>query len=101
MLTQVGGILRNVGRIIRSCHENWDGSGYADGLVGNEIPLAAGIVRCSDAYSAITSDRPYRRARPVGEALTELQHCAGTHFDPAVVEGLACVIASQATTAAI
>jgi putative nucleotidyltransferase with HDIG domain len=101
MLTQIGGILGNVGRLIRSCHENWDGSGYPDGLAGNEIPLAARIVRCCDAYSAITSDRPYRRARPVGEALTELQRCAGTDFDPAVVEALADVIASQATTSAI
>src|SRR5207302_70675 len=57
MLTQVGGILGNVGRVVRSCHENWDGSGYPDGLTAESIPLAARIVRCCDAFSAITTDR--------------------------------------------
>ena len=92
MLTQVGGILGNVGHVVRSCHEDWDGNGYPDGLAGEEIALAARIVRCCDAFSAMTTDRPYRRARPVVEALAELRRCAGTNFDPAVVEALAAVI---------
>jgi HD-GYP domain-containing protein (c-di-GMP phosphodiesterase class II) len=89
LLSQVGGLLGNVGRIVRSCHEDWDGTGYPDGLAGEEIPLAARIVRCCDAYSAITTDRPYRKARPVEEAVAELRRCAGTDFDPDVVEALA------------
>jgi HD-GYP domain-containing protein (c-di-GMP phosphodiesterase class II) len=92
MLTQVGGILGNVGHVVRSCHEDWDGTGYPDGLAGTEIPLAARIVRCADAYSAITTDRPYRRGRSAEEALAELHRCAGTDFDPEVVEALAAVL---------
>jgi HD-GYP domain-containing protein (c-di-GMP phosphodiesterase class II) len=89
LLSQVGGILGNVGRIVRSCHEDWDGTGYPDGLVGEDIPLVARIVRCCDAFSAMTTDRPYRKARSVGEALEELRRCSGTDFDPQVVEALA------------
>jgi HD-GYP domain-containing protein (c-di-GMP phosphodiesterase class II) len=89
LLSQVGGLLGNVGRIVRSCHENWDGTGYPDRLAGVDIPLAARIVRCCDAYSAITTDRPYRKARSAPEAVAELRRCAGTDFDSAVVEALA------------
>jgi HD-GYP domain-containing protein (c-di-GMP phosphodiesterase class II) len=89
LLSQVGGLLGNVGRIVRSCHEDWDGTGYPDRLTGEDIPLAARIVRCCDAYSAITTDRPYRKARSAHEAVVELRRCAGTDFDPAVVEALA------------
>jgi HD-GYP domain-containing protein (c-di-GMP phosphodiesterase class II) len=92
LLSQVGGLLGNVGRIVRSCHEDWDGTGYPDGLAGEEIPLAARIVRSCDAFSAMTTDRPYRKARPVAEALEELRRCAGTDFDPAVVEALASAV---------
>ena len=94
LLSLVGGILGSVGRIIRSCHENWDGSGYPDGLVGEEIPLVARIVRCCDAFNAMTTDRPYRAARSVDEALTELRRCAGTEFDPTVVDALAATLAT-------
>ena len=92
MLMQVGGILANVGRVVRSCHEDWDGSGYPDGLTAEEIPLAARIVRCCDAFSAMTTDRPYRRALPVAVAVAELRRCAGTDFDPAVVDALVAVV---------
>ena len=88
LLSQVGGILGDVGRIIRSCHENWDGTGYPDGLAGTQIPLPARIVRCCDAFSAMTTDRPYRRAGSPEEAIAELRRCAGTHFDPDVVRAL-------------
>jgi HD-GYP domain-containing protein (c-di-GMP phosphodiesterase class II) len=88
LLGQVGGILGNVGRIVRSCHEDWDGTGYPDGLAGEEIPRVARIVRACDAYSAMTTDRSYRKARPVEEAVPELRRCAGTDFDPVVVEAL-------------
>jgi HD-GYP domain-containing protein (c-di-GMP phosphodiesterase class II) len=88
MLQQIGGLLGEVGVIVRSCHERWDGSGYPDALAGDEIPLAARIVCACDAWSAMTTDRSYRAARPDDEAATELRACAGTHFDPRVVAAL-------------
>jgi HD-GYP domain-containing protein (c-di-GMP phosphodiesterase class II) len=93
MLDRVGGLLGHVGRLVRSCHERWDGGGYPDGLVGEETPLVARIVCACDAFSAMTTDRPYRKARPREEALEELENCAGTHFDPQVVAALVRVIA--------
>jgi HD-GYP domain-containing protein (c-di-GMP phosphodiesterase class II) len=89
LLSQVGGLLGNVGHIVRSCHEDWDGTGYPDGLAGEEIPRVARIVRCCDAFSAMTTDRPYRKAMPVNDAVAELRRCSGTDFDPEVVEALA------------
>ncbi|HEX6388619.1 MAG TPA: diguanylate cyclase, partial [Solirubrobacteraceae bacterium] len=88
MLDRVGGVLMSVGTIVRASHESWDGSGYPDGLRGEEIPLAARIISCCDAFNAMTTDRPYRPSRPLAEAIEELQKCAGTQFDPAVVEAL-------------
>jgi hypothetical protein len=67
-------------------HERWDGTGYPHGLQGNEIPLAARIFAVADAYDAITNDRPYRTELPASAATEELRACAGTHFDPDVVE---------------
>jgi HD-GYP domain-containing protein (c-di-GMP phosphodiesterase class II) len=92
MLARVGGLLADVGRIVRSCHERWDGGGYPDRLAGEEIPLIARIVCCCDAFDAMTSDRPYRPARSAEEALGELRACSGTHFDPQVVDALAAVL---------
>jgi HD-GYP domain-containing protein (c-di-GMP phosphodiesterase class II) len=88
LLSQVGGLLGNVGHIVRSCHEDWDGTGYPDGLRGEQIPLVARIVRCCDAFSAMTTDRSYRKALPVDEAVAELHNCSGTDFDPEVVAAL-------------
>ncbi len=88
MLDRVGGVLGNVGHLVRSCHERYDGGGYPDGLAGEDIPLVARIVCACDAYSAITTDRPYRAGRTPAEALAELRRCAGTHFDAAVVAAL-------------
>jgi HD-GYP domain-containing protein (c-di-GMP phosphodiesterase class II) len=89
LLAQVGGLLGNVGHIVRSCHEDWDGTGYPDGLAGDAIPRVARIVRACDAFSAMTTDRPYRKALPVEDAIAELRRCSGTDFDPEVVEALA------------
>jgi HD-GYP domain-containing protein (c-di-GMP phosphodiesterase class II) len=88
MLLQIGGLLGEVGHIVRSCHERWDGAGYPDRLVAEQIPLAARIVCACDAWSAMTTDRSYRKARSVEQALGELRASAGTHFDPRVVEAL-------------
>jgi HD-GYP domain-containing protein (c-di-GMP phosphodiesterase class II) len=92
MLDRVGGLLGRVGRIVRSCHERWDGTGYPDGLTGEEIPLAARLVFCCDAYNAMTTDRPYRQALPTEVALSELRDNAGSQFDPWVVAGLIRVV---------
>jgi putative nucleotidyltransferase with HDIG domain len=94
MLEQIGGLLGEVGHIVRSCHERWDGKGYPDGLAGDEIPLAARIVCACDAWSAMTTDRSYRKARSTEEALAELRASAGTHFDPQVVAALEAAIAA-------
>jgi HD-GYP domain-containing protein (c-di-GMP phosphodiesterase class II) len=88
MLTRVGGMLGHVGHIVRSCHERWDGNGYPDKLAGKKIPLIARVVCACDAFSAMTTDRPYRKARTQAEALAELQRCSGTQFDPQVVDAL-------------
>jgi HD-GYP domain-containing protein (c-di-GMP phosphodiesterase class II) len=92
LLDRVGGLLGRVGSLVRSCHERWDGNGYPDGLAGYEIPLAARIVFACDAYSAMTTDRPYRAAMSQETALEELWANAGTQFDPRVVSALASVI---------
>ncbi len=78
--------LHGVGEIVRHTHEHWDGEGYADGLAGGEIPLAARIIAVCDAYSAMTSERPYRLAMTAEQAFEELRRCAGTQFDPEIVE---------------
>jgi len=88
MLKKVGGLLGQIGTVVRSCHERWDGGGYPDGLSGENIPLVARIVACCDAYNAMTTDRPYRAALPESEALAEVERHAGGQFDPAVVEAL-------------
>jgi diguanylate cyclase (GGDEF)-like protein len=69
-------------------HERWDGAGYPNRLAGDRIPLAARIIFVADAYDAMTSERPYRQALPQTHALAELERCAGTQFDPAVVKAL-------------
>ncbi len=71
---------------ILSHHERWDGSGYPRGLKGKEIPLLARIVAIADAYEVMTSGRPYRRAMTPAAAVSELRHCAGTQFDPRLVD---------------
>jgi response regulator RpfG family c-di-GMP phosphodiesterase len=74
-------------RIVRSHHERWDGDGYPDGLGGTDIPLAARVFAVADALDAITSDRPYRRARRWVDAGRELVQQSGKQFDPEVVRG--------------
>jgi putative nucleotidyltransferase with HDIG domain len=86
MLERVGGFMREVGLIVRSHHERWDGGGYPDGLAGEAIPLEARIISCCDSWNAMRTDRPYRQALAYDVAVAELASNAGKQFDPAVVE---------------
>jgi HD-GYP domain-containing protein (c-di-GMP phosphodiesterase class II) len=88
LLDRIGGRLARVGTIVRSCHERWDGRGYPDGMLGEEIPAAARIVFCCDAYSAMTTNRPYRKAMSREEAVAELRANAGSQFEPRIVDAL-------------
>jgi putative nucleotidyltransferase with HDIG domain len=93
MLDRVGGFMREVGLIVRSHHESWDGSGYPDELAGTEIPLESRIIACCDAWNAMRTDRVYRKALPYDVAVAELISNAGGQFDPQVVELLLELIA--------
>jgi diguanylate cyclase (GGDEF)-like protein/putative nucleotidyltransferase with HDIG domain len=75
--------------IARSHHERWDGGGYPDRLRHEDIPVAATVVTVADAFDAVTSDRPYRAARTIEEAMVELQTASGSQFNPDVVDALA------------
>jgi putative nucleotidyltransferase with HDIG domain len=99
MLTQVGGLLAEVGAIVRASHEWWDGGGYPDGLAREQIPIEARIVCSCDAFCAMTSDRPYRRALSIEQALAELRRCAGTQFDRTVVAEVIRVVNATAHAA--
>jgi putative nucleotidyltransferase with HDIG domain len=95
MLAQVGGLLADVGLVVRASHERWDGGGYPDGLVGEAIPVAARIVSTCDAFNAMTTDRSYRKALPLEVAIGELETNAGTQFDPDVVVALVTLVSAE------
>jgi diguanylate cyclase (GGDEF)-like protein len=92
--------LRPVATLVRASHEHFDGNGYPDGLRGGDIPLGARIVSVCDAYDAMTSDRPYQRSLSPAEAIDELRRCAGTQFDPVVVDAFCRVSATITADAA-
>jgi putative two-component system response regulator len=73
-------------QVARSHHERWDGTGYPDGLAGEEIPLAARIVAVADVYDALISERPYKHAWQPEEAIAEIVRLRGTHLDAQVVD---------------
>jgi putative nucleotidyltransferase with HDIG domain len=93
MLERVGGFMRDVGLIVRSHHERWDGGGYPDGLAGPAIPLEARIIACCDAWNAMTTTRSYREALSRDVATHELLANAGSQFDPDAVTALLAVVA--------
>ena len=80
--------LKEVARIVRSCHERYDGGGYPDGLSGAAIPLASRVVFCADAFHAMRENRCYRKGRSAAKALAEISRNTGTQFDPQVVQAL-------------
>ncbi len=86
--------------VVRHHHEHFDGSGYPAGLKGEEIPLLARILTAADSFEAMTADRPYRRGFSEAEAIEELRRCAGTQFDPRVVETLVEIVKEEGIEAA-
>jgi putative nucleotidyltransferase with HDIG domain len=96
MLDQVGGTLHDVGEVVRSSHERYDGTGYPDGLRAEAIPLPARVVAVADAYSAMTTRRTYREPMTPGIAMRELRVHAGSQFDPDVVAAALVVLARDA-----
>jgi two-component system, cell cycle response regulator len=97
-ILNVAPALQPVAALVRASHERWDGKGYPDGTSGDEIPRGARIVAVCDAFSAMVQDRPYQSGLSVSEAVAEIKRCAGTNFDPAVVEAFAAEIRSEAVT---
>lgn len=98
LLEKTAGALGEVGEIVRASHERWDGLGYPDGLSGPSIPLAARIVACCDAFTAMTTDRPYRIPMSHEVALRVLANKAGTQFDPHVVQTFIAVVRGSVLT---
>jgi putative nucleotidyltransferase with HDIG domain len=96
MLDRVGGFMRQVGSIVRSHHERWDGGGYPDGLAGEQIPLEARIISCCDTWNAMRTDRPYRKALANDVAAAELRSAAGSQLDAKLVEALLEIVAAEA-----
>ena len=88
MLNRVGGFMRDVGLIVRSHHERFDGAGYPDGLAGDQIPLESRIIACCDTWNAMRTDRVYRSALPEGTAIAEMQAVSGTQLDPEIADTL-------------
>ena len=95
ILEQTGGIARLLSNIVGAHHERWDGAGYPARLVGENIPLGARILSVADSYDAMTSRRAYREPLSLDQAKTELQRCAGSQFDPQVVDAFLRVLEEQ------
>ncbi len=84
--------MHEVGLIVRSHHERWDGGGYPDRLAGETIPLEARIIACCDSWNAMRTDRAYRKALTHDEALAQVQSNRGAQFDPRIAETLIAIV---------
>jgi len=84
--------LNYIAQLVRSSHESIDGTGYPDGLRGEQIPLGARVVAVCDAFDAMVSERSYKDTMSVEEAIAELRRCSGTQFDADVVEAFVTIV---------
>jgi putative nucleotidyltransferase with HDIG domain len=84
--------LAEVAELVRASHERWDGKGYPDGLQGEQIPVGSRIVSVCDSFDAMTSNRAYRLAMTPQDAVAELERCAGSQFDPLVVDAFVAML---------
>lgn len=89
--------LEDIAKIIRYHHESWDGKGYPEGLSGKDIPLEARILAVADAFDAMTSERPYKRALTIKEAIEELKRCSGTQFEPRIVDVMVSILEEESS----
>jgi putative nucleotidyltransferase with HDIG domain len=91
----------DISRMVRHHHEHWDGKGYPDGLSGQQIPQGARVLSVADAYDAMTSERPYRKAMNRDEARAEITRFAGSQFDPGIVNAFLEISAANPATARV
>jgi diguanylate cyclase (GGDEF)-like protein len=95
IIAAAGPSLTRMGPLVRASHERWDGNGYPDGLAGREIPLGARIITICDSFRAMLDHRVYKSAMSVSDALAELRRCAGSQFDPELVETFCRLVAER------
>jgi diguanylate cyclase (GGDEF)-like protein len=100
IIAAAGPSLDRIGPLVRASHERWDGKGYPDGLAGDEIPLGARIITICDSFRAMLDERVYKPAMTLEDALAELRRCAGTQFDPQLVEIFYRLVSERAERAA-
>jgi len=96
IIAAAGPSLERIGPLVRASHERWDGKGYPDGLAGEEIPLGARIITICDSFRAMLDERSYKPAMSLQDALAELRRCAGTQFDPNLVEVFCRLVSERA-----
>jgi diguanylate cyclase (GGDEF)-like protein len=97
IIAAAGPSLDRIGPLVRASHERWDGRGYPDGLLEEEIPLGARIITICDSFRAMLDERVYKRAMSLDDALGELRRCAGTQFDPRLVEVFCRLVGERST----
>jgi len=95
IIAAAGPSLERIAPLVRASHERWDGQGYPDGLAGEQIPLGARIITICDSFRAMLSERPYKKPMSLPDALAELRRCAGSQFDPRLVEVFCTIVAEQ------
>jgi two-component system, cell cycle response regulator len=95
IIAAAGPSLERIGQVVRASHERWDGTGYPDHLVGEEIPLGARIIAICDSFRAMIDARVYKKAISIEDALEELRRCAGTQFDPHLVEVFCSIVCER------